>query len=182
MSQVISQDGTAHLHGVSSGGALVLEAVAAGLPAGRVAVYEAPYFVDDEMSRSWRDYVDQLTSVLAHGQPGDALALFHRLTGFSDDDIAQVRGSPQWLAAQALEHTLAYDAACLGDGSPPIARLAEMANPTLVATSGGQPFLEAAGDAIAAAVPQTERVVLEGQGHVVDARAMAAALTRFFGA
>jgi hypothetical protein len=179
---VAEAGGTAHLYGVSSGGALALEAVAAGLPAHRIAVYEVPYFVDDDLAESWRTYVGQLGPALAGGQPGDALALFHQLTGFSDDDIAQARTSPHWLAAQALEDTLAYDAACLGDGAPPIGRLASIANPALVATGGGQPFLEGAADAIAAAVPRAERLVLEGQGHVVDAGAMAAVLTRFFGA
>jgi pimeloyl-ACP methyl ester carboxylesterase len=174
--------GTAHLYGVSSGGALALAAAAAGLAAQRIAVYEVPYFVDDDLTASWRAYVGQLGSVLADGRPGDALALFHRLTGFSDDDIARVRTSPHWLAAQALEHTLAYDAACLGDGAPPTRRLASIVNPTLVATGGGQPFLEGAADAIAAAVPHAERVVLQGRGHVVDAGAMATELTRFFGA
>lgn len=174
--------GTAHLYGVSSGGALALEAAAAGLPVQLIAVYEVPYFVDDDFAESWRTYVGQLGSALTDGQPGDALALFHRLTGFSDDDIAKARTSPHWLAAQALEHTLAYDAACLGDGAPPIGRLAGIANPTLVATGGGQPFLEEAADAIAATVPQAERLVLDGQGHVVDPSAMATALTRFFSA
>lgn len=40
-------DGTAFLFGVSSGGALALEAAAAGLPIGKVAVYEVPYLMDD---------------------------------------------------------------------------------------------------------------------------------------
>ncbi len=35
--------GSAHLFGVSSGGALALEAAAAGLKADRIAVYEVPY-------------------------------------------------------------------------------------------------------------------------------------------
>ncbi len=179
---VAEAGGTAHLYGVSSGGALALEAVAAGLPAQRIAVYEVPYFVDDDFAQSWRTYVRQLGPALADGQPGDALALFHRLTGFSDDDIAQARTSAHWLAAQALEHTLPYDAACLGDGAPPTGRLATIASPTLVATGGEQPFMEDAADAIAAAIPHSERLVLEGQGHVVDPGSMAAALIRFFDA
>ncbi|HEX8133411.1 MAG TPA: alpha/beta fold hydrolase, partial [Actinomycetes bacterium] len=47
--------GSAFLYGVSSGGALALEAAAAGLPADRLAVYEVPYFVADEMLQRWRD-------------------------------------------------------------------------------------------------------------------------------
>jgi pimeloyl-ACP methyl ester carboxylesterase len=43
--------GSAHLYGVSSGGALVLEAAAAGLPTDRLAVYEVPCFVARALSQ-----------------------------------------------------------------------------------------------------------------------------------
>jgi pimeloyl-ACP methyl ester carboxylesterase len=174
--------GSGHLFGVSSGGALALECAAAGLPIDRVAVYEVPYFVDDESLQRWREYVQKLGTVLAQGRPGDLLELFHRLTGFSDEDIAAARSSPFWPAAQALEHTLAYDAAVLGDGRPPTARLASIRQPTLVATGGGSGgFFEPGADAIAAAVPQAERRTFEGQGHVVDPQTFAPVLERFFG-
>jgi pimeloyl-ACP methyl ester carboxylesterase len=174
--------GSAHLFGVSSGGALALECAAAGLPIAKVAVYEVPYFVDDESLRRWREYAEQLGSVLAASRPGEALEFFHRLTGFSDEHIAAARSSPFWPAAQALEHTLAYDAAVLGDGRAPTARLETVRQPTLVATGGGSGGLfEAGADAIAAAVPHAERRTLEGQGHVVEPKTFAPVLERFFG-
>ena len=40
--------GSPHLFGASSGGMLALEAAAAGLPVGRVAVYEVPYDTADD--------------------------------------------------------------------------------------------------------------------------------------
>jgi pimeloyl-ACP methyl ester carboxylesterase len=172
--------GSAHVFGVSSGGALALEAAAAGLAIDRLAVYEVPYLLDDEMVRRWRDYVSRLGPVLADGRPGGALDLFHRLTGFSEEDIAAARSSPFWAPAQALEHTLAYDAAILGDGSPPSARLASVRQPTLVTTGGGAELFDPAADAIAASVPRAERLMLEAQGHVADPTVLAAALERFF--
>jgi pimeloyl-ACP methyl ester carboxylesterase len=39
--------GSAHLYGVSSGGALVLEAAAAGLTIDKVAVYDVPYSIGE---------------------------------------------------------------------------------------------------------------------------------------
>ena len=106
--------GSAHLFGASSGGALALEAAAAGLAVDRIAVYEVPY-LDEAMVGHWSVYVGELTAALADGRRGDALALFMRLAGSSDDDIAAARTSPQWAGGEALAHTLAYDAACLGD-------------------------------------------------------------------
>jgi pimeloyl-ACP methyl ester carboxylesterase len=173
--------GSAHLYGVSSGGALVMEAAAAGLAVGKLAVYEVPYMVGAEAVRRWRDYVGRLRAALAEGRRGDAGELFMRLAGSPDEQIAQARSSRYWPGVEALAHTLAYDAACLGGGEPPTERLARITQPTLVATGGGDPLFEHAADAIAASVPNAERLTMQGQGHVVDPKAMASELRRFFG-
>lgn len=172
--------GSAHLYGVSSGGALVLEAAAAGVSADRLAVYEVPYMTADDMAQLWREYVAQLGEALAEGRRGEALEHFMRLAGSSDEDIAGARSAPVWQSLEALAHTLAYDAACLGDGRPPVERLATVRQPTLVATGGSDPFYEQAADAIAASVPHAQRQTVEGQGHVVDAETFAPVLERFF--
>jgi pimeloyl-ACP methyl ester carboxylesterase len=139
-----------------------------------------PTFTGDEALQRWQEYVSQLETVLADGRPGDALELFHRLSGFSHERIVAARNSPFWPGAEAVEHTLAYDAACLGDGRPPTARLATIEQPTLVVTGGGEGFFEPAADAIAATVPHAERLTLAGQGHVADPTALAPVLERFF--
>jgi len=173
--------GSAHLYGLSSGGALALEAAAAGLPVDSVAVYEVPYSVGEYASQSWRDYSEALGTVLAEGRRGDAVELFMRLAGASEDDIVGARDSVMWPALEAIAHTLAYDAACLGDGLPPTARLATITQPVLVSTGGGNDFFEQAADAVAASVPRGERLTFEGQPHTVDPKAMAAVLERFLG-
>jgi Alpha/beta hydrolase family len=172
--------GSAHLHGVSSGGALALEAAAAGLAVERLSVYEVPYMVDEEAARRWREYVEQLRSVLAEGRRGAAIELFMRVAGASEQDVAGARSSPVWPALEAIAHTLAYDAACVGDGRPPTGRLATVGRPTLVLTGGGQDLFERAADAIAASVPAAERRTLDGQGHVADPKALAPVLERFY--
>jgi hypothetical protein len=95
-----------------------------------------------------------------------------------------------WAGLEAIAHTLAYDAACLGDGQPPAARLATIAQPTLVAIGVGPQdpaaarwvkALDPAADAIAESVPRAERRVIEGQGHVADPKTVAAVLEAFFG-
>jgi pimeloyl-ACP methyl ester carboxylesterase len=174
--------GSAHLYGVSSGGALVLEAAAAGLAVDRLAMYEVPYSIGEEAVQRWREYVERLEPALAEGRRGDALELFMRVAGSSDEDIAWAKSSPHWAGGEALAHTLAYEAVVLGDGKPPTNRLAKITQPALVATGGGNEFFEQAADAIAAGVPRAERRILEGQGHVVDPKALALVLDGFFGA
>jgi pimeloyl-ACP methyl ester carboxylesterase len=181
--------GTAHLYGVSSGGALVLETAAAGIAVDKLAVYEVPYNMADDWPQRWRDYVDQLEAVLAEGLRGDALELFMQLAGSSEEDIAGARSSPFWPVMEDLAPTLAYDAACLGDGQPPTDRLARITQPTLVATGvdarlpGAATWvlaLDPAADAIAASIPQAQRQTFEGQSHVADPKAVAPILEQFF--
>jgi pimeloyl-ACP methyl ester carboxylesterase len=182
--------GSAHLYGISAGGALALEAAAAGSTIDRLAVYEVPYGLTGG-PKQWREYVDKLTALLAEGRRGDAFALFMRMAGSPAEDVAAVRVSPFWPACEAIAHTRAYGAACLGeDGEPPAARLATIGQPTLVMTGDrldphmaelpADAFRRAA-DAIAASLPNAERQTIEGQTHMVEAKAIAPALVRFFG-
>jgi hypothetical protein len=188
---VAEAGGTAHLYGVSTGGALVLEAVASGLSGvDRLAVYEVPYNVtDDDWPARWRAYVDQVGAAVSEGRRGDALELFLRLTGSGADDVAGMRQAPFWPAMESLAHTLPYDAACLGGGRPPADRLGRITRPVLVATGelARRPdapawarALDPAADAIVERLPHAERLVLPEQGHVVDPSAMAVELRRFF--
>lgn len=79
----------------------------------------------------------------------------------------------------------AYDAVCLGDGTPPTERLAAIRQPVLMATGGtaddtmtglGNGFFDTA----AAAIPGAERAVIPNQGHVADPEAVVPVITRFF--
>src|SRR5919106_1051438 len=110
---------SAHLYGVSSGGALVLEAAAAGVPVDRLAVYEVPYDPAEDGQERHREYVERLEGFLAEGRRGDAAELFMRLAGASDEMVAGARSSPMWPGLEAIAPTLRYDAACMGDNRPP---------------------------------------------------------------
>ncbi|MFB8280442.1 alpha/beta fold hydrolase [Nocardia colli] len=181
--------GRAHLYGVSTGGALALEAAAAGCSVARLGVYEIPYnATDSDWPQQWRNYVDELQRVLAAGRRADAIELFMRVTGASDADLAGLRTSPYWPELEKWAHTLAYDAAVLGDGRPPLDRLAHVRQPVLVLTGDDRPAgaaqwiaaLDDAADTIAAHVPHAERQTVKGQGHVADPHAVAPILERFY--
>jgi pimeloyl-ACP methyl ester carboxylesterase len=189
---VAEAGGSAHLYGVSSGGALALEAAAAGVAVDRLAVYDVPYNLADDAPQRQREYLEGLQGLLAEGRRGDMLELFMRLAGSSEEDITGAKRTPMWPGLVDIAHTLAYDAACMGDGHPPTARLAKITRPTLVATGGvradsqagmgGLPadFFERAADMIAASIPRAERQAIEGQSHVADPKAVAPVLERFF--
>lgn len=181
--------GRAHLFGASSGGALALLAAADGLPVDRVAVHEVPYLVGDEMLATWRAYTSNLAAALDADDRDQALRLFMRLAGSSDPDIADVETSPFWPALRMLAPTLRYDAACLGDGSPPADRLAAVTQPVLLTTgatndphSAGLPtdFFGAAADVTAACLPDSRRITIEVAGHMADPARLGPVLKTFY--
>lgn len=174
-----------HLFGASSGGALALEAAAAGLPVASVAVYEVPYPVGEEDVRYWREYRRRLSVALDADRRDEALELFMRLAGSSDEDIEGARSAPVWADLRRLAPTLAHDAACIGDG-PPAPRLADVRQPVLVLTGdAGLPGLATDYFAVAAAalverLPHARSRTLAGQGHVAEPKALASVLSEFF--
>jgi pimeloyl-ACP methyl ester carboxylesterase len=180
--------GAAHVYGASAGGALGLEAAAAGLPIARLAVYEVSYGITDGPEQ-WRQYIRALEKLLADGRRGDAFALFMRTAGAPEHDIEAARRSPAWPSLEAVAHTLVYGAACLGDGQPPTERLAQITCPTLVLTGTEmdphmselpQDVFRRTAAALAEAVPGVRLQALAGQNHMVEAQVLAPVLDSFF--
>jgi pimeloyl-ACP methyl ester carboxylesterase len=181
--------GHAHAFGTSSGGALLLEAAAAGLPLDRIAVWEVPYAVGGEAVAGWQEYSAALRKALARDDRDQALELFMRLAGSPQELVAQVKESDHWPIMRELAPTLAYDAACLGDGPPPADRLRSIIQPTLVITGpGGEEamqemavdFMGSSADAIVAAMPAAERRRLAEGGHMVDPAVLGPVLANWF--
>jgi pimeloyl-ACP methyl ester carboxylesterase len=176
--------GEAHLFGASSGGALALEAAAAGARVRSIAVFDVPYSVGPAAVESWQAYVKELHAALADHDRDLALELFMRVAGVPDEAIAEAKASPYWAPMRPLAHTLAYDAACLHDGSPPHQRLATIDQPVLVVTRSAPgpdtAFFAAAADAIAKSLAAVTRRTVGAPSHVVDADALGPALIDFF--
>jgi pimeloyl-ACP methyl ester carboxylesterase len=99
--------GTAHVFGASSGGALALEAAAAGLSIDRLAVYEVPYNLDDDGPHWDGGDVPRVKELLAGGRKGDVVELFMRTVGSSEHEIAGARATAFWPVLETLAHTLA---------------------------------------------------------------------------
>ncbi|MFE9678857.1 alpha/beta fold hydrolase [Streptomyces sp. NPDC006259] len=173
--------GEAALYGVSSGGALALEAAAAGLPVSRVAVYEVPFADFSEGGAEERAaYTEHLTRALAQDHRGDAVELFLRLTGLAEEMIHGARQSPMWPAMEQIAPSLAYDDAVMGDGLVPRERLASIGVPVLSLSGSASPeWMLRAARAVAEAVPEGTHRSLEDQTHMVDPNVLAPVLAEF---
>ena len=177
--------GRAHVCGISSGGVLAMEAARNGAAIDRLAVYEAPFIVDDSRPPAPSTYVPELNEHLAAGRRGDAVKLFMRLVGMPAVLVAMTPLFPAWKKLKGVAHTLPYDAACMGDtqaGKPLDAdHWGVVGVPTLVLVGGKSPQWMANGmQSLAAVLPSARREVLDGQTHMVKPKVLAPVLKRFF--
>lgn len=94
--------------------------------------------------------------------------------------VAQLRHAPFRPSLEAIAHTLAYDAAIIGDLSLPTGLAARVSSPALViAGENSPPFLRNAAQATAAALPAGQLAVLPGQTHDINPQATAPVMTKF---
>ncbi len=177
--------GSAFVYGSSSGGNLALLAASRGLAITKLALWEPNFVVDDGRPPLPNDYVEQLNEMVSSGRRGDAVELFYtRAVGMPAEFVAPMRHAPFWPAMEAVAHTLAYDGTIVRDdmrGNPVSAeRWASVTVPTLVIDGGTTPWLSDGARALADALPDAQRLTLEGQPHNVVPEAIAPALEEFF--
>jgi pimeloyl-ACP methyl ester carboxylesterase len=174
--------GSASVLGLSSGAVLAAEATASGLPIDSLIMWEPPFSLDPDGPRRAADYSGRLTELLSADRRDDALVHFMRQVGVPDEMIAGIRQSPYWQVGLNLAHTLAYDAAIMGDGTIPAGRLGRIGAPTLVLAGSESPeFLQQAAVQTAAAIPGARVDVLQGQDHNVAGDAIAPVVAAFVG-
>jgi pimeloyl-ACP methyl ester carboxylesterase len=177
--------GEAVVLGVSSGAALALEAASRGVPITRLALYEAPFIVDDSRPALSDDFVPNLNAALSAGRRGDAVKMFMKVVGVPGIFIMLMRLMPAWSKATAVAHTLPYDFAIVGPfqkGRPlPPRRWSGAAMPTLVMDGGKSPtWMRNATRALASVLPNATYRTLDGQTHMVKPKALTPPLVEFF--
>lgn len=178
---VAAAGGRASVFGVGAGGALALEAAAAGVPVDLLAVYEPPYTPGAAGARFKASCTARLHRLLSAGDRAGAVELFLSMTGMPADTVAHMRRAPLWPGLLSLAHTLAYDDALLGDGSVPARRFASVRARTLVVCGGSSTDrARLATRALADAVPRARHRTLTGQTRDPAPQAMAPVLTDFF--
>jgi len=179
--------GAAFVYGHSSGGALSLDAVAAGLPITKLAVYEPPFTVDDSRPPYPDGFVETLRGMVRAGRRGDAVAEFWR-TGLlmPESEIEKAHQAPFWPKLESLAHTLIYDFEVLGDrisGRPlPPDWADSIAIPVLIFEGGDSPAtLRNVVTSLEAILPHATKRTLAGQGHGAPADVLAPILESFYG-
>ena len=176
--------GSASLYGISSGGALAMEAaIKLRNKVKKLAIYEVPYNTEEIAVHGWRKYTSELKELLASDRKADAVGLFMMFVGAPREQVEGMRQHPMWPMWEAIAPTLAYDhIGALGeDATIPTERAAQVTVPTLVITGGASfPFMHETAKALANVIPDAQQRSLEGQSHDVSADALAPVLIEFF--
>jgi pimeloyl-ACP methyl ester carboxylesterase len=176
--------GRAFLWGVSSGAVLALDAAGRLKGIQKLAVFEAPFIVDDSRPTTVEDWV-RIREAIASGRPSDAVRRFLTSVGMPAFLIALMRLTPVWRKLRSVAHTLPYDGDIVQDnqkGKPlPADRWASVTMPTLVMDGGKSPaWMRHANRSLAGVLPNARYRTLPGQTHMVKAKAHAPTLVEFF--
>lgn len=183
---VIRQAGdSAYVFGSSSGAALAMQGVAAGLPIRKLVLYEPPLGEPRPGGPSLEESRRRLESLVAAGDRSGAVRYF--LTALVSAPRIFVSVMPvlmpgTWARTKSVAHTLPYDLAILGERSVVAERAKAIGVPTLVVGGGKSPaFLQQAVERVAKALPDARPVFLPGQNHDVSAagKALAPVVTAF---
>jgi pimeloyl-ACP methyl ester carboxylesterase len=173
--------GSATLLGLSSGGALALDAAASGLSVSNVIAYEPPY-VDINGQNGGAAHEHELKRLLGAGSRGDALKYFMKdMVGAPAAMVVMMRMMPWiWRKLEAVAHTLPYDAAVMTEFKIPRSRFASIDRPTLVMNgSKTDARLRDAARTLANIVPGAQYRELKGQTHNVKPEILVSAVVEF---
>jgi len=177
--------GNPYVFGASSGAALALEAARQGVPMKRLAVYEAPFILDDTHAANDPELPARMQALVDEGRRGDAVKLFMKTVGAPAPMVALMRLFPVWKQLTAVAHTLPYDLSIVigfEQGRPlPAGHYGTVEPETLVIAGGKSPeYMRNAQAAIAAQLPHGRLATLPGQTHMIKARATTPVLVEHF--
>src|SRR5258708_9382154 len=177
--------GSAQVCALSSGAALALETAKRCEGITKLAVYEAPWILDDAHAPLPREFLPRLQRLVAQDRRSEAVKMFMGWVGVPRPVIAVMRLTPVWKKLKAVAHTLPNDIAMIAphEQGLPLApgELADITAPTLVLVGGKSPgWMRNAMHELAGALPRAQHRVLDGQTHNVKLKVLAPVITEFF--
>jgi pimeloyl-ACP methyl ester carboxylesterase len=162
-----SLGGAADVVGHSFGATCALGAAAQGAPIRRLALYQPPG--PQTAPRVWRDKVRAL---IAAGQPGSAMASFlTEIVGLTSEQITELRNAPRdYDVMPIVSATMSRESQAIADANLPALAVGVKAPVLLLLGSACPAWAHDSTRELAATLPDSTLVVLDGQGHgAIDA-------------
>lgn len=177
--------GIAYVAGQSSGAGLAMEA-ANRLPGiTKLALYEAPFVVDDTRPPITQAWLDSLKKAVAQNQRSQAVKMFMKQVGTPGFMVAIMPLFPMWSKLTAVAHTLPYDISTVvayESGKPLPATLGSSIKASILVMDGGKSpaWMRHSMQALAQTLPNASYRTLPGQTHMVRSEVLVPILVEFF--
>jgi len=176
---------SAMVFGTSSGAALSVEAARQLRGIRRLALYEAPYVVDNTHEPLPPTFIADMKALLAANRRSDVVKKFMRYVGTPSIAVFVMSLLPFWKKFTKIAHTLPYDVQIIAPhhvGRPfPEGKWSAITIPTLVMAGGKSPaYMQNAMRALADALPNSVHQTLAGQTHMVKTDVISPVLQSFF--
>ena len=167
-----------------TGSILTAHAAANGVPMAKIAMYEPPYVVGGGKPPVPEDLLARLKELVAAGRNDDAVVLFQiEAVGNSPEFVERFRQHPAWPLFAGLANTLPYEHVIYGDGSVPEDVMRKVRVPTLVMEGDTSPIWQRnACELVAELIPDSQRLIFPGAGHVMPVGEVGKPATEFFAA
>jgi pimeloyl-ACP methyl ester carboxylesterase len=177
--------GSAMVFGISSGAALAGEAVRQLRGIQRLALYEAPYVIDNTKEPLPPNFISETKALVASGDRSAAVKKFMRYVGTPAIAVFIMSLLPFWKKFTKIAHTLSNDLEIIAphhQGKPfPDGKWSMVTVPVLVMAGGKSPaYMQNSMKAWASAFPNAVHKTLAGQTHMVKRDVLAPALNEFF--
>lgn len=156
--------GPVGLVGHSFGAVCCLAATGLTPNVARLVLYEPVFGLEPD-----RATLERLDALVGSGRGGEAVAVFLRDAGLTEEEIDGIRSSPTWPERVEAAHTLSREERAAASYSPSPDLLALMEVPTLLLVGSESPpaFLGVA-ERLRTLLPDGTIQVLEGQGHAAN--------------
>jgi pimeloyl-ACP methyl ester carboxylesterase len=158
----------AGLFGHSYGALCALEAALRAERLASLILYEPPIPIPAGAPVCPPQTLATMSSCLAAGdRDGVVLAFAREIARLPEEEIAAARSSPTWQATLETAHTIAREIQAVEGYVFDPARFRDLTTPVLLLLgSESPPFLTAATEAVADALPNSRLAILPGQGHL----------------
>jgi pimeloyl-ACP methyl ester carboxylesterase len=176
---------SAMVFGISSGAALAAEAARQLRGIRRLALYEAPYVIDNTHEPLPPTFIADMKALVAANRRSAAVKKFMRYVGTPAVAVFVMSLLPFWKKFTAIAHTLSNDLEIIAphhQGQPfPPGKWAAVTIPTLVMAGGKSPaYMQNSMRAWADAFPNAVHQTLAGQTHMVKQDVLLPELLHFF--
>lgn len=176
--------GNAMVFGISSGAALAAEAARQLRGIRKLALYEAPYVIDNTHEPLPPTFIADMKALVATNHRSTAVKKFMRYVGTPAVAVFVMSLLPFWKKFTKIAHTLPNDLEIIAphhQGQPfPEGKWSPITSPTLVMAGGKSPaYMQNAMRAWAKVLPNAVHRTLAGQTHMVKQDVLAPALVEF---